>query len=303
MAYQFKQGDKTVQQGVRRIARRELEKAVEAIDDAPDVSRIIHLLHKRCKKLRGLIRLVRPGFSGYAEENAAFREAARTLSDIRDADVMTKAYDTLMEANRGEVDRSAMAPVRRALTIRLKDARDADALAGRLDLFRQNMIAAQQRARDWLIEDKEFEALGPGLAKTFGRARNAMVEAREDRTPEKMHEWRKRVKYHGYHARLLEPAFREAMAAHGKATRRLGSLLGDHHDLAVFVDTLETFEVGDGERRKVLLRLARQRQSIIETEAFPLGERLFAEGADELAARWARWWSIWRGEERFAVAA
>ncbi|APH73095.1 CHAD domain-containing protein [Aquibium oceanicum] len=303
MAYRFKQGDKTVQKGVRRIARRELEKAVADIDDSSmGVSETVHQLRKRCKKLRGLVRLVRPGFSGYAEENAAFREAARTLSDVRDAKVTTRTYDALMKAFTGEVDRTAMAPVRAALTARLKDARDDHALGARLDLFRQNMIAAQQRARDWTIDDKGFEALGSGLAKTFRRAREAMEEARGDPTPQKMHEWRKRVKYHWYHARLLQPAFCETMAAHRKAAKRLECLLGDHHDLAVFVETLETYEISDGERRGTVLALAARRQRAIEADAFPLGARLFAESADELVTRWGRWWNIWRDEARMAGA-
>jgi len=304
MAYRFEQDDKSVLKGVRRIARGELEKAVEEIDDETvDDAKTVHQLRKRCKKLRGLIRLVRPAFPDYSHENAAFREAAQSLSGIRDAEVMTKTYDALMQAYGGEVDRGAFGQLRRALTARSREEQDGDRLSGHLDLFRQNMIAAQERVRGWTIEAHGFEALGPGLSKTFARARKAMANAGDDRTAENMHEWRKRVKYHWYHARLLEPCFPAALSAHKKATKRLGDMLGDHHDLAVFVKTLEAEEIGDDEKRQVIVALAGQRQAALEAAAYPLGVRLFAERADELCERWERWWEIWQDEAALPAAA
>ncbi len=304
MAYRFKQNDKSVQKGVRRIARRELEKAVAEIDDqAVDDAATVHQIRKRCKKLRGLIRLVRPAFPDYFHENAAFRNAAQSLSGIRDAEVMTKTYDALMDTYAGEVDRSALAPLRRVLTARVRDAQAADTLSERLDLFRQNMVAAQERVRNWKIKDEGFDAVGAGLSRTFATARKAMAHAHDERTAESMHEWRKRVKYHWYHTRLLEPCFPAALSAHKKATKRLGALLGDHHDLAVFIETLGWEEIGDAERRSVIVALATQRQSAIEAEAFPLGARLFAEPAGDLADRWERWWEIWHAEKELPAAA
>ena len=66
----------------------------------------IHQIRKRCKKLRAVLRLVRPGLSEfYASENAFFRDAARVLSPLRDTQSVLDAYDGLMKRYRGEVAR------------------------------------------------------------------------------------------------------------------------------------------------------------------------------------------------------
>ena len=50
-----------VQEGVRRIAAEQIRKGMGEIDDCTiDRHEVVHLLRKRCKKVRGLLRLVRP---------------------------------------------------------------------------------------------------------------------------------------------------------------------------------------------------------------------------------------------------
>ena len=69
MAYTFKRG-KSVQKNVRHIAESQVDKAIAEIDDSDlSMSDTVHQIRKRCKKLRGLIRLVRPRFGAYAAEN------------------------------------------------------------------------------------------------------------------------------------------------------------------------------------------------------------------------------------------
>jgi len=84
MSYPF-HADERIATGVCRIALRKIEKAIGEIDDAElNRDETIHQVRKRCKMLRGLIRLARPSMEKtYQIENNAFRDAARTLSDIR----------------------------------------------------------------------------------------------------------------------------------------------------------------------------------------------------------------------------
>jgi inorganic triphosphatase YgiF len=57
---------KTVQKSVRRIALEQIDKAIrEVLDDNVNRHEAVHQVRKRCKKLRGLIRLVRPSFQDY----------------------------------------------------------------------------------------------------------------------------------------------------------------------------------------------------------------------------------------------
>ncbi|WP_153558836.1 CHAD domain-containing protein [Roseimaritima sediminicola] len=80
MSYQIKR-EESLEQAVRRIACEQIDKAVAELDD-PRLSRpqAVHQLRKRCKKLRGLLRLVRPAMEKtYAKENACFRDTALTV--------------------------------------------------------------------------------------------------------------------------------------------------------------------------------------------------------------------------------
>ena len=97
MTYRILETDKSLGHALRRIGVDQLEAAIDdtrrPLDDADAA---VHDIRKHCKKLRGLFRLVRPGFPDYAEENAAVRDAARMTSSLRDAGVLLKTFDALL---------------------------------------------------------------------------------------------------------------------------------------------------------------------------------------------------------------
>ncbi len=298
MPYRFKHSDETVQHGLRRIAIEQLDKAVDEIDDL-DLTRTVrvHQVRKRCKKLRALVRLVRPCFADYSAENATFRDAAAGLTFARDAGVMIATYDALMDAYGGEVARADFAGVRRHFTLRQKHEAEAGRIDNALARARAVLDAARGRARHWQIADDGFAALAGGLSKTYGRARNALARAADDGSAEAFHEWRKRVKHHGHHTRLLAPVWRGPLKARAKSASRLNDLLGDHHDLAVFAAALaadpQAFAAQD--LVDAAIELAHRRQAALAAQAFPLGARLFATRKRDLRRLWQTYWDVWQG--------
>jgi CHAD domain-containing protein len=298
MAYRFERNSATIQDGVREIA-------VEQIDDAiacagskrKDVDETVHSLRKSCKKLRGLIRLVRPVFDDYQDENAAFRDAARGFSFLRDAGVLIETYDDLLESYRDQVDRSKFAPIRRRLTLLQKENAERDDIGDMLEEMRRSLAQARKRATRWRVAGDGFDALECGVKKSYKGAQRAMDDAARDTTAEAVHEWRKRVKDHWYHTRLLAPIWRDPMKAHSEAADQLGDLLGKHHDLEVFRQRLADDELGEKADIEVLAGLARRRQKALEEEAFSIGARLLAEPASGLTRRWRSYWDAWRAEE------
>lgn len=305
MAYRFEQEDSSVAAGIRRIALQQIDEAIREINrPADDRDAVIHDLRKRCKKLRGLVCLVRPVFDGYADENKAFRDAARALSVARDAEVLRQTYDLLAGIYKRQIDRPALATVRRRLTFRRQEAMRDDDIDERLKAFRGAVIAARKRCQTWRLDADDFDALSGGLGKTYKRARKAMIRARADGTAEAFHDWRKRVKYHWYHARLLSPIWPEPIKAHRKIAHDLGDMLGEYHDLAEFYRILGADPEAYGASKDVeaLCGLARERQAVLEARAFLLGERLLAESTGALVGRWATYWNLWREEEKNARA-
>ncbi len=58
----------------------------------------IHEARKSVKKIRGALRLMRPGLGNvYRDENDAFRDIGRRLSEVRDAVAMIEVFDSVVE--------------------------------------------------------------------------------------------------------------------------------------------------------------------------------------------------------------
>jgi CHAD domain-containing protein len=295
MGFRFEEGDADLAAGMRRIAAEEVARAEAELADASLApERKIHQARKRTKRLRGLLRLVRPAFPDYASEAAHLREAARGLSALRDRDVMIATHDALMAAT--GADRRRYAPVRAHLTrARNRVAAEADPEAA-LTTYMAEMRTIAERAGGWRLEGKDKRALESGLVRTWSRARKALKAARRKDDIEHLHDWRKRVKDHWYQARLLTPIDPGALKEQAQAAGDLGELLGDIHDLDVYRAHLGGPEASglDPARRSEAAALATDRIAALERESFALGKRLFSPGAEDLAAEWVAKWKAWR---------
>ena len=85
MSYTLVTGE-TLTEAARRVAGEQLDDAIDDLSDAvdDDPTEAIHDARKRCKKVRGLVRAVRPalGEDVYRVANDTARDAARELSDL-----------------------------------------------------------------------------------------------------------------------------------------------------------------------------------------------------------------------------
>lgn len=297
MAYRIRR-KKSVQKSVRKVALEQIDKAIgEILDEKLDRHGTVHQVRKRCKKIRGLIRLVRPVFDDYQEENEFFREAARELSFVRDAQSIIECFDGLMEHFQDHVNQEAIASVPEELAERRqKIADDKVGLENKLDEFLAKMREARRRAAKWKINDDGFSAVKGGLAKTYRRGRKASRKAYRNPSTENFHEWRKRVKYHWYHARLLRRIWPDMMSVWRGATDQLSDLLGDDHDLAVFRQTLldDPDRFGSESDLQVIIGLIDRRRAELQAKALPLGKRLFAEKPKRLNSRLNSYWETWK---------
>ena len=300
MAYRFKRGDLSVQEGVRRIALGEIRNAMAEIDAAelaPD--EIVHEARTHCKKLRALTRLVRPVFPAYGEENAIFRDAAAGLSSARDAAVSLQALDGLMRRFGERLAPQSWSSIRLCLNERCESVAAEGAVNEKLATFRSIMEETAKRAPKWKIGKGGFEAIAGGLAATYKRARNAMAQGRNDPTAANLHEWRKRVKDHWYHARLLHSVWPSAMSPHQQAAGRLAELLGDRHDLEVLETNFAIAPDMFGKRKELLtvLGLIEWQRAMLEADAFRLGRRLFAHRPSAFARAWQIYWDVWKNRQ------
>jgi CHAD domain-containing protein len=289
--------NETVGEGIKRIVNEEIEDAIKEIDD-PKLKRseAVHQVRKRCKKIRGVLRIVRPQFEAtYQFENAWFRDTARGLSPVRDAEAMIETYDELLDKFSDQVDRRAFAPVRRALTLRRKRiVEETTDLDQKLEELRARMHEAAERVANWNLNTKEFDGIEGGLVQAYRRGRKVMTVAYESPTVENFHEWRKRVKYHGYHMRLIRELWKPVMRPLRNEVDELSDLLGDDHNLAVFHKALLEHPGKYGDKRDIqaLLGLIDRSSAELRAEAKTIGTRIFAENPQAFCRRFRTYWQF-----------
>ncbi|MCG6156459.1 CHAD domain-containing protein [Rubinisphaera margarita] len=298
MGYRLKRNE-GVEAGLRRIAREQIEKSLRDLSDSEvKTSRKVHQIRKRCKKLRAVIRLVRPALGdAYGRENREFRDAARMLSQARDAKTALDTYDAVMETFEDQVQRKAFGSIRRELTNRRKALLDERVdLNARFQEVAARLEAARDRIPSWRLSEEGFSAIRGGLKKTYSRACKEMDGVAEEPADENFHNWRKRVKYHRYHCQILTPLWPAELRARAGEADRLGDYLGDDHDLAVLraqvVESPEAF----GQERDIqaFLGLMDQQRELLQQKSFLVGRRLFAEKPGALCNRMSRYWDVWQ---------
>ena len=135
MAYLFERDFSTIQDGIRRLAVELINDAIACADGkGRDVHGTVHSLRKSCKKLRGLIRLVRPVFDDYQAETLP-SVMPLEISLFRAMRGLIETYDGLLESYKDQVDRPKFAPIRRRLTLVQKELARRDDISDGLSSF------------------------------------------------------------------------------------------------------------------------------------------------------------------------
>ncbi|MDB5612841.1 MAG: hypothetical protein JWQ22_494, partial [Devosia sp.] len=127
MSFAFKTKNHVLRQ-VRSIAAEQVDKAIGEVEEQPeDFDATVHQLRRRCKKLRGLLRMVEPHFKNFSDENAAVRDAADLLGGVRDARVMVETLDALVADKSGHAAAAQAIAARQLLVTRVEQlAQDSD---------------------------------------------------------------------------------------------------------------------------------------------------------------------------------
>ena len=284
---------------VRKVAEKRLTKALTALQSRSRTVRSrdesVHTARKRLKEVRALLRLVRDdlGEKAFDRENRALRDAARPLSEVRDAGALVDAIRSLQKQYAGEVRTATFRPARKALRSRRSDIRRR--ILGKDRALRKAASAVkkvQSRVSGWELEPGAWKAVQAGVRRAYKQAGQAMALAFRESSDENLHEWRKRTKDLRYQLELLRPLWPDMMDTAAGQANKLTELLGDDHDLAVLRGLL------DGDFQKAVPREAAEtlrvlidrRRNGLQAEARSLGEKLFAESTEQFAGRIKTYW-------------
>ncbi|MFS8146686.1 metal-binding protein [Rhizobium sp. R635] len=292
MAYRIRP-DADFTEEFRSVATEQLEHAVTILDERPDgAHEAIHSFRKNLKRLRSLYRLVSrevPDFQ--AHENARLRDAARSLSAIRDAAALIGTAQYLRQTARDEEESEALG---RIVTI-LEGRRDwmmeaerglEERLTETTGILKEATTALDTASFDG-SHRKNARMLAKSWRRTARKAKAALVACHGDASADDFHELRKRTyDYRLYHA-LLRDVWPGAMKAKRDAAKELVEDLGHIHDLAVLSELVEAepqlFTRNDDLAHLLDAIIFRQQED--RRQALVKAEAVFADDPDEEAQR------------------
>jgi CHAD domain-containing protein len=247
----------------------------------------VHAARKACKRARAALRLMRPSLGSpfYRQQNRRIRDAAKPLTTVRDAFVLTQSRDALQTCP----------ALRRVLMTHYRAQRKTFEAEGR-----QISLAKLQTSLEQIkvprSSSSEIASTIAGMRKVYKSGRVAMADAKS-RTDETLHEWRKQTKYLLSAFDLLQAVYAVVFKKRRRSANKLAEILGEDHDLAVLATMLYKHRIRDlplekeiQKRRRRLQRQARTVGPKLYRMAPRRFERKIARGlAPKLTARSTTW--------------
>jgi CHAD domain-containing protein len=302
----------SLQQGIQRLSLEHLDYAINALAGgtmSPD--KTVHEARKAMRRVRGLLRLVRDelGPEVYRLENAHLRDTGRLLSEARSAAVALETLTTLERRYRKVLAKNVFADVRAALEARRFAA--VERAVGDVEQRRQIVRTLRSiRARHAALPlegtlgrpsstpsiRNSYQAIGPGLTRTYRRGRLRMADAYRSPSAESFHEWRKRARYLRFQLETLTGMWPEVLGGLASAVDDLGETLGDEHDLAELAKVVNNDPslISRKRERELLTALIEQRRKDLQQQARAKGLRVYAEKPDRFVERLGVYWEAWR---------
>jgi len=302
MGYRLERNE-SVPENLRRIAHEQLSDAAGQLVKKTGAKRAegIHEARKSIKKVRAILRLMRPELRDtFAKENRRLRAAGRKLSEFRDATAIIEIFDDVRRRHASELPPNAYRTIRAKLVARRREAERRAGIAATSKRIAESLKQIDERVDSWPLQSDGFAAVGPGLEASYRAGRKALAEAQRRPGAANYHEWRKRVKDHWYHIRLIEDFWTDVMLAHEKSLKDLETWLGDDHNLVVLRETLRGMRELAGMSKQVaaLSDLMDEYQKELRGNAVSLGLRLYEEKPRIFTERMQHLWDVWQAEPK-----
>lgn len=269
---------------VRHIARQSLAEAIGWLEHRPLSDRAVHAVRKDLKRVRAMLRLMRPALRSddYHHDNALLRDVARSLSAARDSKVL---LDTLRDLPCAS---PATAPERNLCAhLEREHAHSRGRLRTDGVCLRQackSLRTVRRRLMEKPASRYDRAVLSLGLQRVYGRTRAALEHAQARPTVANLHELRKQTKYLWHQLEALTGPHTSRNRALISATHRLSDLLGDEHNLAVLHSKVLAASLPAKSRKRLLARIAKRRERLV-TAAFALAQRTYQDRPEALVTR------------------
>lgn len=302
MAFRLK-ADAPIGREVRRIVLRQLDLArseLTSIGD-PESDEAIHDARRRVKKIRAILRLIRPVLDkAFRAADPDLRRVSKMLAPVADGKGVIDTLNTLARRYRKSLPRSSVAALRADLLDR--EAR-VDAQAARdhiLEKASSALLAHREEVKSWRLSTAGFRAVAPGLQESARRARNAMVATWKHPTAAHFHAWRRHVKAHWFHVRLLEAHCGNHLMPLQRRLEALDGILGEYHNLVLLREVLVADSALSRQDAAGCMRVVANYQRVLRQNAQAVGLRIYSEKPRVFVRRVRHYWRATAAHERRA---
>lgn len=300
-AYRLLAGE-PVGNGMKRILMAQVDDAIAQLrgEAGTDPAEEIHEARKDVKKIRSALRLVRDavGDEVWRRENDHYREAARTLSSFRDAEILVEALDGLAERFGPEAE-GRFDTLREQLHGENRAARDDGSVEQAMMDAAAKLSSGRVRLEVLPLKGDGWGLIAPGIHRTYRRGRKRLRAVEEEASVTNMHELRKRVKDLWYQIRLIRDADKHMLEPLAGHAHDLSDHLGDDHDLALLRETVQRRRAAFSHpaHKRHLLEAIDQRRGELQFAALSLAGRIYAEKPKRFTKRLEKRWEAWRVRE------
>ncbi|TIQ19166.1 MAG: CHAD domain-containing protein [Mesorhizobium sp.] len=269
---------------VRRILAEEIGKALVHLDAARDrPEQALHKCRRRLKKIRALLRLVRPGDEIFCStENHCYREVAALLAEPREATALIETIDRLAKNFPEQSAGGGLDAVRDTVVARQHELHDGAGLDAAIAAATAACEDGISRIDKLALPDQPEQAadvLAEGARITLRRAKKALDKAGSRGDADDFHDLRKAAKTHGMHLSLLGRLWPTPIKARRKAVDELGEKLGELHDVFVLRTLLDAGErpLGSAQETRLLSKLLRRSEKSLKKTCLVAAADLFGE--------------------------
>ncbi|TIP26274.1 MAG: CHAD domain-containing protein [Mesorhizobium sp.] len=269
---------------VRRIFAEEIGKALVHLDAARDrPEQALHKCRRRLKKIRALLRLVRPGDEIFCStENQCYREVAALLAEPREATALIETIDRLAKNFPEQSADGGLDAVRDTLVARQHELHGGAGLGAAIAAATAACEDGISRIDKLALPDQPEQAadvLAEGARINLRRARKALDKAGSRGDADDFHDLRKAAKTHGMHLSLLGRLWPTPIKARRKAVDELGEKLGELHDVFVLRNLLDGGDrpLGSPQETRLLSKLLKRSEKSLKKTCLAAAADLFGD--------------------------
>jgi hypothetical protein len=292
MGFRIKSGQ-DMSAEIRRIVLEQLDIATSELRSVgdPETDQAIHDARRRVKKIRAVIRLVRPVLDKtYSVMDGDLSDVSRMLAPVADGQGVIETLNVLAKRYRKVLPRKTALAIRSDLIERERRIDSQARAEGVLEQAASTLHAERARVKRWQLKAEGFRAIEPGLKESLRRARDAMLAARLHPTLERYQTWRRRVKNHWFHVRLIESRCGNQLMTYQRRLEALDGILGEYHNLMLLRDVLVTDSGLSRREAGRCLRVVARYQKTLRRDAHLLGTRIYSERPRRFVRRVKRLW-------------